>query len=71
MSNLSQRWQEIKDAKQKQRFQKWVLPSGIKYHRMNESFGTAEFCYTIRLSRAFDGNESGLVATETRSQNMY
>src|SRR3989338_1140252 len=62
MSNLSQRWQEIKDAKQKQRFQKWVLPDGIKYHRMNESFGTAEFCYTIKLSKAFDGNESYFVA---------
>ena len=62
MSNLSHRWQGIKDAKQKQRLQKWVLPDGIKYHRMNESFGTAEFCYTIKLSKAFDGNESYFVA---------
>lgn len=29
---------------------------------MNEYFGTAEFCYTIRLSQAFSGNESYVVA---------
>src|SRR3989344_3091411 len=41
MTSLSQRWQQTKDAKQKQQLQKWVLPDGIKYDRRTKSFGTA------------------------------
>ncbi len=62
ISDLVRQWQDIQDAKQKQQFQKMVLPEGLTYDITTESFGTAVLSPIFKLSEEFDGDISHLVA---------
>ena len=62
ISNLARQWQDMRDVKQKQRFQKLVLPEGITYDKAAENFGTAVLSCIFELNRLFIANPSDLVA---------
>ena len=61
MRNISRQWQDM-DPKQKQRFQRLVLPKGIIFDRKTETIGTAVLSPVFTLSQAYSGNGSDLVA---------
>ena len=60
--NLSRQWQDIQDIKQKQRFQKLVLPDGVIYDKSIGEFGTAVLSPVFELNRTFVARDSDLVA---------
>jgi len=64
LEHLAEQWEEIKETKQKQRFQRWVLPEGARHHRSDNSYYTAVMSPVIRLSHEFVGHESLIVAGE-------
>ena len=55
-------WQNLREIKQKQRFQQLVLPKGLVFDRSKNSFGTACLSHVFELSRTFDGDKTHFVA---------
>ena len=60
--NLARQWQDMKEVKQKQQFQRLVLPEGITYDKVTKSFGTAVLSPIFTLSEEFSGDRSQMVA---------
>ena len=55
-------WQNLREIKQKQRFQQLVLPKGLVFDRSKNSFGIARLSHVFELSRTFDGDKTHFVA---------
>ena len=67
ISDLARHWEEVQDPKQKQRFQRMVLPEGVPYDRTTQTFGTAVLSPIFSLSEAYKTSPTHLVAELRRS----
>ena len=60
--NIAKIWRDIEDIKQKQRFQRWVLPEGVAFDKNTQSFGTAVLSPVFSLNETFQTSPSHFVA---------